>query len=101
MPRPDLTPEPTPGDLSVATLTIPGHSSCFAVVEHRDGRFDVLTAPFDDPDEADACSAWIAQEYSRLDAEWTATGLNPIDVVVAFRQTAHASRPWARGPGAH
>ena len=90
MARPALTSEPLPGDLFVATLTIPGHSPCFAVVEHRDGRFDVLTALFDDPDEADACSAWIAQEYSRWDAEWTATGLNPIDVVVAFRQTALA-----------
>lgn len=83
-------PDQTPGDLRVATLAVPGHGLCFAVVEYRNGRLDVLTAPFDNPEEADACSAWIANEYPRLDAEWTTTGLNPIDVVATFRQASHA-----------
>lgn len=76
-----------PGDLCVATLTVPGDGPRFTVVECHPDRVEILTAPFDDPDDAEACSAWIAREYPRLDAEWMACGLNPIDVVVLYQQS--------------
>lgn len=55
-------------DLRVATLAVPGHAPLFTVVECQGPRTDVVTAPFEDPEEADASSAWIAREYRRLDA---------------------------------
>ena len=76
----------TPRDLAVGTLAVPGHAPAYVVTETLDGRVDVLTAPFPTAEAATACVAWIRGEYDRLDAEWRARGLSPIDVRWEFQR---------------
>lgn len=77
--------------VSVATLDLGAGDRRYVVVERTaDGRVDVLSAPFDDGEEANACARWVDREYDRLDGEWRAEGLRPIDVTGAFRQAVHA-----------
>lgn len=81
---------PTRRDLRVATLDVPGHGRRYVVVEAIGGSLDVLTAPFNTAESADACLAWLRGEYDRLDGEWRVDGVRPIDVAAEFRQAVHA-----------
>ncbi len=78
--------EAAPRDLRVATLTVPGYGRSYVVVELQGDAVDVLTAPFATGEGAAACVAWIRGEYDRLDAEWRAHGLSPIDVRWEFQR---------------